>query len=415
MKKRQIIETVLVVSALLLLSGCSAASPAAPTATATQAPTATFTPLPTQTPTPTPDPVVVALANARDLWQSNDGPAAILEYQKILNQSTDAAQRLAAAEGLIEIGSVSASRANEGMKNTGPDPRTCRSYELATSAFDTFLQAKDRPSVEKGSWSRDAAQADVGLLDCDWVSAARQTYALSLQRALDHMRLYPEQPEILEILAPAILNRYDTWVMDEAPKVEAEKFDDVLLQQMFDTRQLINERMGEYEVEGHTVTEHATFILAARLICSDPARLPPEFAVGTAPTHKYLSCPIQQQSSYSLLDLMNPGEIWISVETEFSERPPLECTGYNTDTKTSFSYSYPGRRSETYTVRSARDGKLIAKQTFQGDAPRCVFTTCQLNNMTNVATCRGGAGTYPSVVKAQEINAWLVSIAKYAR
>jgi hypothetical protein len=406
-KQRLVAISLVAVSFLmgsLAISCCGLGQLFGPTITPTPTQTQTPTPTPTPTLTPTPDPVAKAIEDANQLWLSGNSEEAISRYKSILQQSTEPSIRKTVFGALEKIGVQIVPEAY--FKDTGyPDQAECNIFQQALSAYEPILNAQDRPTFEQDPFYIDAAKVEVKLIYCHlWQEDPEKTYTEVINSLLDDLALFPDKPAITDIFVPAILSTFE----DEVTRVYIEKYPEVL----HNDGQMINTKVGEYQVNGKKVSEWVDATLLKYDFCSGNPVL--STTVGTSSTKKVFSCDsslttaLEQAGLYA--DVTDPSEIWFVVDYEYVESGNIQCTGYRTDTGTTFSYTYPGQSKEVYVLKNAHNGKVVASKTFWSTVPRCVFFSCTLNTFTNTATCNGGEGysTYDEAVLIQ----WLKGIVK---
>jgi hypothetical protein len=411
MNSKKLLRSMFVfINVALLLTACGSGQLFGPTITPT--PTPTNTPTPTSTPTPTPDPMVIALQDADQLWLSGDGAGAISKYASILQQSSETSIRTAAFAKLEEIGLANLQQADMQSQQSSSHEDgivACQTYRLALSAYAPVLKAQDRPTFEQDPFYTDAARVDVALIDCHlWYDEPNQSYNKVINSFLDNLASYPDKPAIMDILASGIVSAYQ----DMAQNMVFGKYNDTQ-QEVIDTGQALTDKVGSYEIDGKKVAALVASALAEIALCSENPFTIPNVDIGTSTTKKVESCPLfgnDSEIDTAGLRAADPSEIWFILENTSVGTGDVQCTGYRTDTGTNFTYSYSGRSDDIYTLKDVHTGKVVAKKTFVGTAPRCVFTNCSLNTFTNTATCYGGEG-YSSYDEAVLIE-WLKSKVK---
>jgi sulfur transfer complex TusBCD TusB component (DsrH family) len=400
---------VFIIFALLLIA-CSSGYLFEPTITPTPTPTQTLTATPTNTPTP--DPMIKAMQDANQLWLSEDGAGAISQYESILHQSTESSIRIAVFAKLEEIGAETLQQAVLQDTQSGSHEdgiKACETYKLALSAYTPILKSQDRPTFEQDSFYTDAAIVDVALINCHlWYDEPNQSYNEVINSFLENLASYPDKPAVMDILVPAIIKTYQ----DMAQNMMFGKYNDTQ-QEVINTGQALINKVGSYEIDGKKATVIVTSALAQVAICSKNPFTIPNVDIGTSTIKKVESCPFFGSNSEidtAGMRASNPSEIWFILENESVEKDDVKCTGYYIDAGTNFTYLYSGRSDDVYLLKDVHTGKIVAKKTFVGTAPKCVFTSCSLNTFTNTATCTGGEGqsTYDEAVLIQ----WLKSNVK---
>lgn len=355
-------------------------------------PTRPNTPAPTQTPTS--DPLTLAMQQANQLRQSGNSAGAVAQYVSLLQQLTQPSLRTAVFAKLEEIGAATLQQADLQQKSTTSHAdvvKACNMYQLALSAYAPIFKAPDRPGFAQDPFYLNAARVDEALIDCHlWSDEPNQRYPEVIQSFLNTLASYPDEPAITAILVPPVLKTYEDMV-----RRMGNAHDGITQSDVVSTGQALLERIGRYDVQGRKAADAITSSLAEAALCSERPFTPPNLAIGTSATQKVESCPFFGSHSAveaAGLRATNPSEIWYVLDETGTQADTLQCTGYRTDLGKSFTYSYRGQSSDTYVLKEARSGKVLASKTYAGTAPKCVFTSCSVNTSTNMATCTGGEG-----------------------
>lgn len=374
-----VVGLVVVLAGVLAAAGCSSGTAARQTGTPTQKAT------PEATSGPTSDPIAQALKAADELRLAGSGTAATTKYAAILQQSSDATVRASVFFGLEEIGARDLQQADLLHKKSNShedDLLPCATYLEAQSAYRVVLGAQDRPAFAQDQFYTSSARIDVALISCHlWNDTPEKTYTEVIKILLDDLALYPDEPAVMDLLVPAILST----CLKEADIEYGTKPQDVV-----NNAALITAKVGDYKVGGKTVSTTISASLLARDLCS--GRPVTSSTVGTSSPKRLYSCGSSHVVDQAGLAAADPSQIWYVLDSSSDSADDVQCTGYRTDAGENFSYTYPGRSKDIYSLRDVHTGKVVASKTFQGTAPRCVFTSCSLNTLTNTATCTGGEG-----------------------
>jgi hypothetical protein len=381
----------------------------------------TRTPRPTHTQTLTPTATTfrsaAVLEEAKVLKKTGHFEEAILKYEAILANSADTAMRSEAFAALEEIGATNLDQVNLAdflaqdsyHDNYDDNVRACELLRLAHSAYAPVLQAQDRPSSgQDRQLYINAANIQVALTSCvlEVINGDRSLTDI-IHSLLDHLALSPEEPAVMKILVPEILRIFI---------LEAQGFYSATNQEAMVDGELINSKVGDYQVQGKKVSEAVNFALAVIKICSDT---PPYASVGnslgTSKTKKVLSCEptfmssVIERAGLSTEDLR---EIWYILERKRVESSDLVCTSSYQGAWGSvpFTYTYSGQWEDIYYLEDVHSGEVFATKTFPSTPPRCVFSRCSLNTETNEAGCTGGESE--STVDGEELIEWLKATVK---
>jgi hypothetical protein len=387
-----VVGLVVVLAGVLAAAGCSSGPAAGQTGTPTQKAT------PEATSSPTSDPIAQALKAADDLRVSGSDTAATAQYASILQQFTDPTVRAAAFHGLEEIGARDLQQGDLLNKKSSSHEDgfpVCATYLKAQSAYRVILGAQDRPAFAQDKFYTSSARVDVAMISCHlWYETPEKTYTEVIKILLDDLALYPDEPAVMDLLVPAILSTYQ----GEASREYETKSQDVV-----NNAALITAKVGDYKVGGKTVSTTISTSLLAKDLCS--GKPVTSSTVGTSSPKRLYSCGSSDVVDQAGLAAADPSQIWYVLDSSSDSAADVQCTGYRTDAGKDFFYSYPGRSKEIYSLRDVHTGKVVASKTFQGTAPRCVFTSCSLNTFTNTATCTGGEGH--STYDEAELITWL--------
>ncbi len=385
------VKCFIVVLSLAILS-CGSGAILGPTPTPVPSPT------PTNIPTPTTDPLIQAMDAALAAWDRGDAQEAVAQYQSILKQTDDAAVRKDVIAGLIEIGRTTRQKAQmqwEGSSEESSRVQACDQFKQAMAAYQAVFDAQDRPAFEENPFYIDMAVVHIATADC---AVSYQTPRMSngeeITYLLDALATYPDRPEIKDVFVPT----FERLLRNE---VTSRYEDDP--QAVTNLAEAIIAKVGDRPYDERNVSD----MVMDRLLQGGPCKGNPSLStiVGTSTNKRIYACSRQPAVVSAGLQAADPTEIYYVLSYKVDSGDSVKCSGYRTDTGTNFSYSYSGQYKEIYSLRDVHSGEEVASKTFVSTAPRCVFSTCSLNTLTNVATCSGGEAT--STYDEEALVQWL--------
>ena len=295
--------------AVMVLSGCGVSQEVIPTDTPTSQPTQP--PTSTPNPTATPDPIVQALEQADQLWQTGDAEGAISQYSAILQQSSDSASRAKVFQALVNIGAQTQRDGLALKKQSSSDEtllKVCELNRLALSAYEPVLMAEDRPAFDQTPFYIDDAYGNVALIDCYTSYFTPRKSIIEVDHILmDNLALFPDNPEIKNIFVPAILNLVLFQIRSRYQENHQEVLDEI---------ELVKTKIGDYPVDNKKVADLIDGYLLDEDLCSGN---PPLIeGLKTSSTKKFYSCDttasgILYQAGMATKD---PAEIWYLVDFE---------------------------------------------------------------------------------------------------
>jgi hypothetical protein len=256
---------------------------------------------------------------------------------------------------------------------------------VAAFAYEPVLQAQDRPIFEQDSFYAEAAQNEARIINCHvWNETPRKSYAEIIGQSLDRLVLYPDKPEIKDVMVRGILQAFEFQVRDE--------FTDNT-QEVFTNGDLIKTKIGDYQIFNNSVSEYVDRLLGEKGFCSGTPTT--SIKVGTSNIKKIFNCKPDLSPALKVTGLLaaDNSEIWYVLQYKSASAGPVNCTGHNNDSGKNFSYTYSDQSNISFVLKDARTGRVLGNKTFQGKAPKCVFTSCRLNLSTNMAVCTGGEGS----------------------
>lgn len=358
--------------------------------TITPAPTSTPAATPTPAFTPTPDPLQVALESANTRKDIGDYEGALAVYSQMLQQfPAGDPGREDVYRAIVEF----ADGCYQQALNAKGKPDVCQVYENAYAAFEIVLKSQDGPDIPR-RYQIHAAETAVALLEC------RYTYNVTFEghnTVIDSLAAdleYYDAPDAREVLLSKIMYAH------------ASMFNQVFAdecQAAIDKGHSLIESVGGYELKGQKVADIISKRVVSNEICSG---IPPTIPiVGISEPKKVFPCP-GVSTGINAFFSSNLDETWYALKYEAARGSDLQCHGTNHTTGKSFSYSYPGTITETYSLLDVHTGKVLASKTFRGTPPLCIFTSCTLSGDT--ASCTGGAGA--STYDLDEMFHWLETL-----
>jgi hypothetical protein len=371
--------TVCLLLASLLLAGCESA----PEPTLPPQPTLTF--IPTSPPSPTPDPAVQELIEGENLMGQMKFAEGIEKFASVLELTQDEDLR---AETLDKLATYARVVHEEAALLLSQAPvadeqhrEACRLNVQALLAYQAVMKTGEQAVLSTSPLYQEAAALEAELVECytKWLEP-KQSASEVIRTLLAHLSLYPDQAEIKEVLTQAVLDLYRNQVRDDFETASEE---------VLENGELIKTAVGNFDLDGTSIAHHIDGILLRRDLCYGN---PPSLEMQTSADKRFYSC---DPTAYGILSqagasAQQAGEIWYLVESERIDNPAVTCSGYNTTSKKNFTYQYAGQWRLVYTIKDAVTGRVMDTKTFYSSAPQCIFTSCSLNQSTNIAKCTGG-------------------------